>query len=473
MTRKICKWLNHSDMSGIQIRDNGNIYPCPVRWINMVTDKEKYSDYNALSLEDLQGLREKFLEEINCGEHTECQSCNLLREVEDDCAKIGPIKHLIYHPHTLCSLNCRYCFYTDEQRSTPIDPKYKNLRATIEHFYNIGFLDKEQFALDLGGGEPLLLDNIDETLDFMSKTWKQSTFYMLSNSTVVEKVNKLIETVKKGYSNVNKILITSVDCGTPDTYKDIRRKDYFYNVTENLYNYAINGTFDEIFLKYILLDDKTNSDDENVFGFLRLCKLISDNQEKILRISIDVDWLKRKHDNANIPEDLLKVAGKMYYIITEVMQVKYIFMSDYLSENTKQGAQAVKKLKEYAIEYKNSEKSFREQYELNNLRKNNLTDRLNKLEKQLTSNRENFNREICCLHSENRDLKCALDNINQENRNLKCSLKHLESDNQQLIQKIDKYFARPTMLQQIFSLKNEGKHKVLRILGIKVKFKKK
>lgn len=62
MTKKICMWLNHQEMSGIQIRDNGNIYPCPVRWINLISDKEKYSDYNKLSLEDWQKPREKFLE---------------------------------------------------------------------------------------------------------------------------------------------------------------------------------------------------------------------------------------------------------------------------------------------------------------------------------------------------------------------------------------------------------------------------
>lgn len=458
MSKKICTWLDKNGMSGIQFRNNGNIYPCCVRWVNLVENTEDFADYNNLSLEDLQNARGKFLDNINNGVYAECQSCNLLKEVDDN-AGVGAIKHLVYHPHTLCSLNCCYCFYTDEQRSTPIDPKYRDLYKTIKHFYDIGFLDKNQFALDLGGGEPLLLDGIDKTLDFMSETWKHSTFYLLSNSTIVDKANRLIEAVKKGYHNIHKVLITSIDCGTQATYSDIRKKDFYYNVTENLYNYAVNGTFDEIILKYILLDNKSNSDDDNVFGFLRLCKLISDNQQKVFQISIDVDWLKRKHDNEAIPDELLRVAGKMYYIITEIMQVKYIFMSDYLSENTKQGAEAVKKVKAYATEYKNSPKTFREKYELNNLCKNNIADKLNKLQKCV----DTYSGDI---HSERQELAGMLCSVSDENKILTERIQELKSE-------MKNYFSRPTLLQQIFSVKNERVHKVLRILGIKIKFRRK
>ncbi len=37
---------------------------------------------------------------------------------------------------------------------------------------------------------------------------------------------------------------------------------------------------------------------------------------------------------------------------------------------------------------------------------------------------------------------------------------------------LQEYIGRPTFYQQIFSIKNEGKHKVLRLLGIKFKFKR-
>ena len=37
---------------------------------------------------------------------------------------------------------------------------------------------------------------------------------------------------------------------------------------------------------------------------------------------------------------------------------------------------------------------------------------------------------------------------------------------------LQEYIGRPTFYQQIFSVKNEGKHKVIRLLGIKISLKK-
>lgn len=365
MSKKICCWLSQNGLSGFHIRNNGNMYPCVIRWINLTENKnqEHYIDYNHLSCEEIQELRLQFFDDINNGKHEECQNCPLLKEVPDEEAKLGPIKHLVYHPHTLCTLNCSYCFYTDEQRQIPIDTRHKDLYKTIKHFYDIGLLDKENFALDLGGGEPLLLDNLDKTIEFMSKTWKNPTLYLLSNSTVTQKVNELIQSTKNQYNNVHKVLVTSLDCGTAETYKKIRKKDCFYDVIENLYNYAENKIFDEMLLKYILLDDGSNTDDDNLYGFLRLCKLISQSSTKGFKVSIDVNWKERKHRDDKIPDNILKLIAKMRYIITDVMNLEYIYASDYLSGSTQQGIEAINKIEMFVEEYKFSNKCKRDIYE--------------------------------------------------------------------------------------------------------------
>lgn len=450
MSKKICSWLNYDGVSGIQIRDNGNIYPCAVRWINLIEDKNKkyYSDYLNLTLNDIQQKRVEFLDRINLGEVQECLSCPLLTESSSENISVGPIKHLIYHPHTLCSLNCKYCFYTDEQRSIPIDIKYKKLDKVIKHFYDIGLLDRETFALDLGGGEPLFLDNIKETLDFMSNTWEHSTFYLLSNSTVVNKVNDFINYSKDKYLNVHKVLITSIDCGTAQTYKEIRQKDYYYNVIHNLYNYARNGIFDEIILKYIFLDNGSNLDDDNIYGFLRLCRFIADNQEKDFKISLDIDWLERKHNDGAIPNRILQAIAKMKYIITDVMNINYIYASDYLNTSTKEGIKALEKINSYIEEFKFKDKSYREIYEFSYLRKDSLKEHL-----------ANQNYELQKL---NNILKENLCEINFKTNNINKSIMSIAA-------KLDK----PTLLQHIFSVRNIGNHKIWMIFGIKIKIKKK
>ncbi len=68
------------------------------------------------------------------------------------------------------------------------------------------------------------------------------------------------------------------------------------------------------------------------------------------------------------------------------------------------------------------------------------------------------------IATHNNDLKSKL--------NLMLELDNIKRNESLLTEKLNFYLSRPTFLQQIFSVRNEGKHKVWRILGIKIKFKK-
>mgnify|MGYP003293783966 CR=1 FL=1 len=75
------------------------------------------------------------------------------------------------------------------------------------------------------------------------------------------------------------------------------------------------------------------------------------------------------------------------------------------------------------------------------------------------------------------ELISALNNVNNELNNTKTELNSsLYSVNTAFTNKINeivKKLNKPTFLQQIFSIKNEGNHKVLRLLGVKIKFRRK
>ena len=63
-----------------------------------------------------------------------------------------------------------------------------------------------------------------------------------------------------------------------------------------------------------------------------------------------------------------------------------------------------------------------------------------------------------------------------ENQKLNIEINKLERKIDELCfvikNNLQEYIGRPTFYQQIFSVKNEGKHKVIRLLGIKISLKK-
>ncbi|MBP3821499.1 hypothetical protein J6G99_07650 [bacterium] len=64
--------------------------------------------------------------------------------------------------------------------------------------------------------------------------------------------------------------------------------------------------------------------------------------------------------------------------------------------------------------------------------------------------------------------KQYINNINNKFQQIHNSLNELILQTNKIIQKQNK----PTFIQQIFSIKNEGKHKAVRFLGLKLKFRR-
>lgn len=87
-----------------------------------------------------------------------------------------------------------------------------------------------------------------------------------------------------------------------------------------------------------------------------------------------------------------------------------------------------------------------------------------------------LNSKIDDLSEINNVLNSKIDNLSKENSVLNSKVNSLSEVNNVLNSKIDYLISRAnraTILQQIFSVRNEGAHKVLRILGIKIKCRRK
>lgn len=355
-TKKVCYWLDSNQAGIIPMREN-HIYACCTRAVPILVDK-KYN-YDELTYEEIQKNRIKLYEDINNGKAPQCEGCNCLIEKPAKKIDIGKISYLIYHPHTTCNLQCCYCFFQKNEQFAKLDPRTADLYAAVKNFHKIG-LFKENIQLELGGGEPLLLNNIDKTYNFMAENYPKGGIVIVSNYALSDRVERLIPILKQ--KKIQTTLKTSIDCGTRETYAKIRNRDVFDNVIENISKSAQEGIFDTIYLKYILLEDNSNTSDKDIYGFIDICKQISEINPNKTCVIIDADmraiadstddYFKTKEGEFTtftphlIKDDMLRAASIIYKAVTNDLGLDVIWTGDRLSTVSKEGIKDIERIKE-------------------------------------------------------------------------------------------------------------------------------
>jgi organic radical activating enzyme len=336
-------------------------------------------DFSQITFDELHNARTSLYEGINDGTRKECDGCKYLMEKDESDICVGPVENVILHPYTTCNLRCSYCYFTDKELGAAFDQHKAHIVPVLENFYNSGILKKNFFSLSLGGGEPAFVRDLKETLDFLSSKWEHSSFVLISNSSIKQKVPYVIESLNST-PNVTKTLITSIDCGTRETYKRMRGRDLFIDSVENIQTYATSGVFADITLKYILLEDGTNDSPDDVFGFARFVKDIAEKNPHTTSVVIDADvkvtksasdtYFKTSIDPDNvdvftykpITDDMLVAAGKLYYAIHTLLGVEVKFAGGRLSDRSDVGTRDVGRIKEYAEQYHSSRKPAKERH---------------------------------------------------------------------------------------------------------------
>lgn len=380
MKKKICYWLNSKQQGNIVMR-HGRIAACCTREVILSNGT---NDYSKMSFEDIQNKRIALYNAINNDTAIQCRDCGCLVEMDEENIEIGKLGYLIFHPHSTCNLSCCYCNFAqngavlekfDENKYDPL--------AMISHFHDIG-LFKDDIIFEFGGGEPLLLKNIPQTIEFLSENYPKSCVLFVSNFALKSKVKDLIPFLKN--RKIKSVLKTSIDCGTRETYKKIRGRDVFDIVKNNLINSAKEGAFDEIMLKYIFLEDGSNSSKKDIEGFKALVSEVKKVNPHKTIVIIDADQrslFNSDFENDLLNNDILKAAATIYYHCIYKLNIDVDWIGERLAFNRKGGKEHIEKIQEYAVK-----------------------------------------------------------------------------------------LAHPSFIQQIFSIMNEENHKVIRLLGAKIKFKR-
>jgi uncharacterized Fe-S cluster-containing radical SAM superfamily protein len=184
-----------------------------------------------------------------------CKGCHMVRVKrygDIDFTKLG---HIDLAATTLCNLRCSFCGYAKHNAFS--DAKYDALDILKEFKAEDVVWDS---AVDFNGGEPSLLHDLDEYVDYFAS--RRIRVLLYTNAV------KFRQSIYDGLvSGSIRWVVSSLDAGSPSSFKRLKKGDHFVQVLENLSRYAHAGSRGGgmLAVKYIFCED--NCGDDDIAGF--------------------------------------------------------------------------------------------------------------------------------------------------------------------------------------------------------------
>jgi molybdenum cofactor biosynthesis enzyme MoaA len=218
-------------------------------------------DGGEIPADKILAARAKLIEENNGDGDTLCKGCHFLQKKDwHKERKTTALLDTVYvSSFSICNLHCRYCFvYLNEFTEVSHVAGYP-LLPVFEDLVNKGHLAPDG-KIEWGGGEPTIVKGFAEIMRMLMRTGHTQQIHTSS----VKFSPELAEALRLGKVQA----VTSVDAGTRETYKEVKGRDRFDVVWENVEKYARTGG--NMSAKYILREN--NSDEKNIREFIARCQ---------------------------------------------------------------------------------------------------------------------------------------------------------------------------------------------------------
>lgn len=201
--------------------------------------------------------KRKWLFQILNDDHSDipCKQCHMVRTKPYEDVDFTRLGHVDLAATTICNLRCSFCGYTVHNSFSKA--KYDALAILRE------FTEEDiewDSAVDFNGGEPTLLRDLDDYIDYFNS--RRIRVFLYTNAV------KYKQSIYDGLVNGSiRWVCTSLDAGSPSSFLRLKKRDYFLQVLENLTRYAYAGGQGggKLAVKYIFCDD--NCSDDDVAGF--------------------------------------------------------------------------------------------------------------------------------------------------------------------------------------------------------------
>lgn len=189
-----------------------------------------------------------------------CKGCpRFLLQDWNKCRDSYHISGINWGIQSYCQFSCIYCCLQRDMKESKNHAEPYDALEILNEFNRRGLLSPD-LLIEYGSGEIAVHPRREEYLDFIEATGKEIAF--ATNAGKYD--GRVAQLMLKNSSNR---IVTSIDCGTPDTFAIIHGVNQFEKVIANLKKYR--HYTDQIYLKYICMEENCSIAD--IEGFIQIC----------------------------------------------------------------------------------------------------------------------------------------------------------------------------------------------------------
>ena len=232
---------------------------------------EKYKN-EKISFDYFYKIKEHALNILasGCIDNLPCKNCFNLREKKANDEISKTYKWINVSHWTACNCGCTYCARMNDSKGVitpkPVKSEYYDFLPLLKQLYKNELLDRENLTACIQGGDISVLKEFKPVVqEFLKNGIKE--FHILTNNITYQPIIKDLLDMNKA------ALVTSLDCGTRETYYKIKRVDKFKDSLENLKKYVKSKHPEGVVVKYIVIEHFNDNIDE-VTKFVNLMSII-------------------------------------------------------------------------------------------------------------------------------------------------------------------------------------------------------
>lgn len=277
-----------------------------------------------INWDDFFNLKKKFIEDNKRGViDPRCKGCfNLVHKDWDDEERYFSFIHFNHWTH--CNSKCMYC-YTDFNKEFYNKMPHYNVLPIIKDIFQKG-LFRHGGEITFAGGEPTILEEFEELIDFMVGEG-------VSNITIHTSGIKFSPALARGIAAGQINVVVSADSGCTETYKKVKRFDHFNKVWKTTAKYAAaqkENSKNLVSTKFIFIPGFNDSMEE-VESWLQQNVKAKTNS---VVIDIEHEWFKLQREKHAMPDHIKEQIKYIQHRASELGLYLIVYNSArYLLEN--------------------------------------------------------------------------------------------------------------------------------------------